>query len=400
MPIFLIVLVDVLGFTLVIPLLSIYAETFHATALSATLLVSVYAACQLISGPVLGRVSDRIGRKSMLIVSQVGTFIGFIVLARASALWMIYVARIIDGATAGNISLAQAYISDNSAPKDRARSFARIGVAFGLGFFVGPSATAWLVQYGMTVPIYAAAGLSLTSVVGTTLLIPGGRPPALDEGRQTKQTSGYFQLLTRPVLRGLFAQFFCFIVSFSTFTSGFALFAERRFSWGRQPFGPREIGWCLGYVGLLGIAMQGFLVGRLVRRFGESKLARAGFVSLVVGYAGLGVARHIGDLVLAVTLLSFGNGVVRPALNSLVSQSAGRHEQGAVLGVNQSMQAMGQVLAPGLAGLLIERGLLSHWAWAAALVALLGMIAAHWGSDVARTALSAREKKPVDRAMT
>src|SRR4051812_1812928 len=129
LPVFLIVLVDVFGMTLVIPLLAIYAESFHATALQATMLISAFAVCQLVAGPLLGGASDHIGRKPMLIISQVGTFIGFIVLARATALWMIYLSRIIDGITAGNLSLAQAYIADNTPPERRARSFGLIGIA-------------------------------------------------------------------------------------------------------------------------------------------------------------------------------------------------------------------------------------------------------------------------------
>jgi len=121
LPVFLIVLVDVFGMTLVIPLLAIYAETFDATPLQATLLITVFAACQLVSGPLIGHASDRTGRKSMLILSQIGTFIGFIVLAKATALWMIFLSRMIDGATAGNLTLAQAYIADNTSPEDRAR---------------------------------------------------------------------------------------------------------------------------------------------------------------------------------------------------------------------------------------------------------------------------------------
>src|SRR5687767_13650365 len=130
--------------TLVIPLLPIYAESFHATPLQATLLVSVFAVCQLVSGPLLGHASDFTGRKPMLLISQVGTCIGLIVLARATSLWMIYLSRVIDGVTAGNLALAQAYIADNTPPERRAKSFALIGIAFGLGFFIGPSVTGLL----------------------------------------------------------------------------------------------------------------------------------------------------------------------------------------------------------------------------------------------------------------
>src|SRR5262249_20596031 len=137
------------------------------------LLISIYAFCQLFSGPLLGKLSDRIGRKPLLVVSQLGTFVGFIVMARATSLWMLYAARVIDGSTAGNISLAQAYISDNSDPKDRTKSFALIGIAFGLGFLIGPLLTANLVRYSLNAPIYAASGMSLTSIVCTLTLLPG-----------------------------------------------------------------------------------------------------------------------------------------------------------------------------------------------------------------------------------
>jgi len=138
LPVFLIVLVDVFGMTLVIPLLAIYAETLGATPLQATLLVSVFAVCMLLSGPLIGWASDHYGRKPLLLISQIGTFIGFVVMARASSLWMLYLARIIDGATAGNLTIAQAYIADNTPPERRAKAFGLIGIAFGAGFFIGP----------------------------------------------------------------------------------------------------------------------------------------------------------------------------------------------------------------------------------------------------------------------
>ena len=337
LPIFLVVLVDVFALTLVIPLLAIYAEHFGASALEATLLVSTFAVCQLVSGPLLGRASDRVGRKPMLLVSQLGTFVGLLVMASARSLWMLYVARVIDGATAGNLSLAQAYIADNTAPEDRARSFALIGIAFGLGFFLGPSVTGYLTQFGLRAPILAAAGLSLTSVLCTAALLPNQRIPraaspvdgasgpggerlgALDWGT-------YVRYFRRPVLAGLLAQFFLFAFAFATFTSGFALFAERRFTWQGHPFTPREIGYLFAYAGFLGIVLQGGLIGRLVRRFGEPTLVAAGFASMGLGFLFLGLIGALAPLVVVTTLAAFGQGVLRPTLTSLVTQSAGRHE--------------------------------------------------------------------------
>ena len=379
LPVFLIVLVDVFGMTLVIPLLAIYAETFGASPLQATLLVTVFAACQLVSGPLIGYASDRTGRKPMLIVSQIGTLIGFIILARATSLWMVFVSRMIDGATAGNLSLAQAYIADNTTPENRARSFGLIGIAFGLGFFIGPSITGLLsARYGLTAPIYLAAVMSATSIVATSVLLRGGRAPVAQGGDRWAafKARTYTQYFARPHLRSRLFQFLFFMLSFSMFISGFALFAERRFTWQGKPFGPREIGYIFGAVGLFGIILQGAFIGRLVKRFGEAPLVVAGFVSAVVGYVMLGWVTSTVLLVVTALLAGFGNGVLRPALTSLITHQAERHEQGTVLGISQALTSMAAIVAPVVAGLLIQHGWLSEWAWMCGLMSAVGWLLA------------------------
>ena len=376
LPVFLIVLVDVFGMTLVIPLLAIYAETFGATPLQATLLVSVFAACMLLSGPLIGHASDRHGRKPLLLISQIGTFIGFIVLARATSLWMIYLSRVIDGATAGNLSIAQAYIADNTLPEHRAKAFGLIGIAFGLGFFVGPALTGFLAgRYGNTVPIYLAAGMSATSILATATLLKSGAPVRTQAVRWAPfDWRTYAQYFARPALRPLLLQFLFFMLSFSMFISGFALFAERRFEWNGRPFGPREIGYVFGFVGFLGIILQGLLIGRLVKRFGEVTLAAAGFAALVLGYLTLGVATAVSLLLIVAVVSGFGNGVLRPSLTSLITHQAGQHEQGMVLGITQSLSSIAAIAAPMIAGMLIERQMLTHWAWASAAMAAGGLL--------------------------
>lgn len=376
LPVFLIVLVDVFGMTLVIPLLAIYAESLHATPLQATLLVSVFAACQLVSGPIIGHLSDRFGRKPMLLISQVGTFIGFLVMARASVLWMLYVARVLDGSTAGNLSLAQAYIADHTEPSQRAKSFGLIGIAFGIGFFIGPSLTGFLsAAYGLTTPIYLAACMSALSILCTATLLKGGTQShhAFDDRDAVFHLRTYTKFFSRPGMRERLLQFLFFITSFSFFISGFALFAERRFTHDGHPFGPREIGYVFGYVGFLGIILQGGLIGRLVKRFGEPGLVAMGFVALAVGYFGLGVATSVVVLMLMGTLAAFGNGVIRPALTALITHRAERQEQGVVLGITQALMSMASIVSPVIGGLLIQHQMLTAWAWVAAGLAAVGV---------------------------
>jgi MFS family permease len=158
--------------------------------------------------------------------------------------------------------------------------------------------------------------------------------------------------------------------------SGFALFAERRFEYGGHPFGPREIGYVFGYAGLLGIIVQGRLIARMVKRFGESSLLTSGLLALMIGYTALGVATSVPALIIVVTVAAYGTGVTRPAITSLITHEANRAEQGVVLGVTQSLMPLAAIVSPIVAGLLIERGLLAQWAWVAAAVAAIGLMPA------------------------
>jgi len=388
LPIFLIVVVDILGLTIILPLLPFYSEHFGASPFVYGTLAATFSACQLIAGPILGKLSDRFGRRPLLLISQLGTLIGFLILAFASSLSMIFLSRVIDGLTAGNLSLAQAYISDVTEPKDRAKSFAIIGIAFGLGFLIGPALSGFLSQYGYKWPILVAAGLSATSILATYFLLPEGTHklgipeksetagPAAPGGKRLGLLSWgeYARYFRDPKLSRFLIQFFLFCFGFALFTGGFALFAERRFVHDGLPFGPKQVGYLFAYSGLLGVIFQGGLIGRLVARFGERALVRAGFVSMAIGYGLLAFSYNIPILLVASTFASFGTGTLRPALTSLISQSVGRKEQGVVLGLNQSLNSIAQIIAPPLAGLLIAQGFLSLWACLAGLVAALGVL--------------------------
>ncbi len=376
--VFLIVLVDVLGFTIILPLLPFYVEHFGAGPAVVGALMASYAACQLISGPFLGRWSDQIGRRPLLLLSQCGSCAGFLILAFAPSLPFVFLGRIIDGFTAGNISLAQATISDFTPPAERAKAFGKIGVAFSISFLIGPAIAGYLARFGYKVPILAGAALSLTSIIATATLLPSKpRDPDAPPARSLRVVDwrpilSAFQV---PGLRLRLAQFFVFILSFSMYTSCLALFAGRRLTMDGKFFGPSEVAYILAYGGLLGIILQMALMGRLVDRFGERRLVSGGLLAMVLGYGILSTASGLPVALAAVTFSSLGHGVLRPSLTSLVTQAAPRGEQGAILGVNQSMQATAQILAPLIGGSLIQAGLTSTWALTAAAFAGVGLTA-------------------------
>ena len=393
LPIFLIVLVDVLGFTIVIPLLAFYAEEFGASPLVATLLVSVYAVCSLLSTPIIGRLSEQYGRKRLLMISQFGTFAGFVMLALSNSLWMVFVGRILDGFTAGNLSIAQAYISDHTAPENRAKAFGVIGIAFGIGFMFGPGLGGWLGDaHGHHMPFVVAACLSALSILCTYTLLSSEKPPQSGEpadGPRGRRPSAfdwriYAEYFGRPELRALYFQFFMFSFAFSLFFAGFALFAKHNpaFQWGSD-----EVGYLFTYSGFLGIILQGGLLGRLVKKFGELRLTVFAFVTSAVAYALFGFAETVAMLVIASTISAFGHGILRPVLTARLTHAVGRHEQGVVLGISGSLGSVAMALAPPTGGFMLEDNHLLAWALIPAGVSVIGLILTLvWSGVTARPA--------------
>ena len=367
---FLIVFVDLVGFGLVIPLLPFYALRFAASPQQVTVLLAVYSLMQLFTAPLWGRLSDRVGRRPVMIVSMAASVLAYAWIGSATALWMLFAARALAGACAGNIAAAQAYIADVTKPEERARGMGLIGAAFGLGFIIGPALGGLLsgndpATADVATPAWVAAGLSLLALCGVALLLPESLP-ADRRGRAPSRSrfAAILDVLHRPVLSRLILIFFLVILAFAGMESTFALWAVGQFGWG-----PRQVGYVFSYVGIISAILQGGLIGSLTRLFGEERLLLCGLAVIGAGLCTLPFAHILVTLGAAVTALALGMGLTQPSLNSLISRRAGREEQGEVLGVSQSVGSLSRVLGPAAAGLFFgEFGRNAPYFWGTALV--------------------------------
>jgi DHA1 family tetracycline resistance protein-like MFS transporter len=368
---FLIVFVDLIGFGLVIPLLPFYALRFEASPQQVTVLLAVYSLMQLITAPLWGSLSDRVGRRPVLMVSMTASVLAYVWIGSATALWMLFAARALAGACAGNIAAAQAYIADVTKPEERARGMGLIGAAFGLGFIIGPALGGFLAgadpaTADTETPAWVAAGLSFLALCGVAFLLAESRPA---DQRSSASSLNRFAaisgVLRRPLLSRLILIFFLVMLAFAGMESTFALWALEQFGWG-----PRQVGYVLSYVGVVSALLQGGLIGRLARLCGEERLLVCGLALIGFGLLVLPFVLNLEVLAGAVTALALGMGLTQPSLNSLISRRAGREEQGEVLGVSQSIGSLSRVVGPATAGLLFgEFGRNAPFFWGAVLVA-------------------------------
>ncbi|WP_058185845.1 MFS transporter [Terracidiphilus gabretensis] len=372
-PIFLIVFTDIMGFGLMIPLLPFYAEHFGASAFTVGMLLSVFALCQLLAGPPLGQLSDRIGRKPVLVISQIGTLAGYLLLAVSNTLWLVFAARIIDGLTAGNISVAHAYVSDNTAPQQRTRAFGIVGAAFGLGMLVGPSLGGLLARHSLTTPIWGACILSALSIVATAVLLPKGIKAEHKRPSETLlPVKPILDCFRDPATSGIFFLLSLFYFVFNTFISGFALFLAGRVTWGGEAIGPQTAGFMFAYAGLLNFFFQAIALGHLLRWFRERTLVLAGFLLMAIGFGLLSLSHTVLVTLVFLTLSHSGAAVLRPTITARLSKRVSPQRQGLVMGVNQSVMSIASVLAPLVVGILINHGLYVGWALWMSVIAAAG----------------------------
>jgi MFS transporter, DHA1 family, tetracycline resistance protein len=353
LPIFLVVFVDLLGFSIILPLLPYYAKSLQVSDHVIGLLVASYSICQFVAAPLLGDLSDRFGRRPLMIYSQLGSLAGFLLLGTAlhlpNPLFWIFISRIIDGISGGNITIAQAYVADITKPEERAKSYGLIGVAFGLGFLVGPALGGTLSTYGYDIPAYTAAFFSLMSVLGTIFFLPEpARHTESDKRGGLRIYLRVFEYFQFAELRRLLMIFFFFVLPFALYVSMFSLYAYHQLN-----FTAQQTGYFLALAGLLGVIWQGGVIGPLVKRLGERRALLIGLASSVIGLFTIAIVDVWWKLIFVAIFFSFGTGVTRPSITSLITQAAPPERRGGVLGVTSSIESFSRIIGPLMGGWII-----------------------------------------------
>jgi DHA1 family tetracycline resistance protein-like MFS transporter len=362
--IFITIFIDLIGFGIVIPVLPLYAQHYNASEAVIGLMVASYSVMQFIFAPILGRLSDRVGRRPVLLLSLIGTSLGFLLMGFAHRIpfgvalfglspviiWL-FLARIIDGISGGNISTAQAYIADVTPPDQRAKGMGLIGAAFGLGFIFGPAIGGLMTAFSPEAPFYFAAGLAALNATALYFLLPESLAPEhRHAARRPARLQQIFEEAGSWQLKAVFATYFFATVAFAMLTVTFALFANHRFR-----FDARHTGYLFSYVGVLGAFIQGGLLGKLVKVFGEKLLAVVGTVIFSAALFALPLAATLPMLLLASTGIAIGNSLVTPTLNSLASKSVSPAYQGRILGTMASVASLARIIGPSIGGFLLER---------------------------------------------
>ena len=389
--VFLTILLDLIGFGMILPFLTFYAQEFQATPFEIGLLFSSYSLTQLLCAPLLGRLSDRVGRRPVLLASIAGSVVCYVIFALAPSYAVLLLARALSGVAAANYAIAQAYMADVSAPQERAKAMGLVGAAFGLGFVLGPALGGILEQLGTVsshlaslgprlVP-FAAAVLAALNLLIAFFSLPESLSPELRRGAASRGGSwlGFSDL--RAVwrdtpLRGLMVLFFLVMLCFSMMETTLALFCQARFG-----FGARQTSWLFVFVGVVLVIVQGGLLGRLVRRFGERRLILSGIVLMALGLLLLpltpmaipAVWSKLWLLFLSLFLLAVGNGIHNPSTTGLLSRLTDESSQGSTIGLSRSFGALARILGPP-AGTLIFGAAGAGWPfWSAGLLMLVAL---------------------------
>lgn len=346
------ILIDFIGFSVLIPVLPLFAERLGATPVDVGLLLTVYALAQLLFLPAWGWFSDRVGRRPVILISLFGTVLSFILLAVAESLATVYAARVLAGFFAASIGTAQAVVTDVTAPSERARGMGIIGAAFGAGFVVGPMLGGLLAAVDERLPFYAIAALAAANFVAAWVRLPESRP---SQAARPGYASLLRSLVPTPIRLaaavherriGLFLYlFFHIFTAFSALEAMFTLYIAERFGAGEW-----EAGKMFAWIGLFISLTQGFLVGRLAGRFSETSLVVAGLLTTAAGLLAIAFVPSYSWLYAVGPVIAVGNGIAFPSFTSLYSKACEADQAGELLGQSQSMVTTGRIVGPVWAG--------------------------------------------------
>lgn len=373
-PLFVILLtvfINLVGFGIIIPLIPFYAQDFGASKFEVGLLFASYSLMQFLFAPLWGRISDRIGRRPILLISLFGTSLSFVVFGLANSLVVLFVGRIMAGFFGAVISTAHAFIADVTEPKDRAHGMGLVGAAFGLGFIFGPFIGGVMADlWGYAAPAYFAAVLAFMNMILAWFVLPESYPASARTERDPADRGGLGtsmrqvrDALVKPHVGGIL--FLYFIVSFAmaNMETTYALLTEELWGWGAK-----ENGLIFGYIGLMIVFTQGFAIRPLARRFGEERLVIAGIVLLIPSLGLMPFSPGLAILMILSGIMAFGSGINTPSLNSLISRSVTPEEQGGIMGITQSLGGLARVVGPLWGGFTFS--LIGHSApyWTAAIL--------------------------------
>ena len=352
---FVYVVIELLGMSLILPLLPYYARSFSASALLVGLLGTSNALAQVLGAPLIGRLSDRFGRRPLILVGALATAVGFVMLGFAQSLWLMFASRVLDGLLGGNVALAQAYITDVTDEKARAKSLGIIGAAFGIGFIIGPAAGGFLSRWGVAVPAFAAAGLALVNFVWVLAALPESLTPERRaelavNPRPPVTAAALLGELRRPVVGPLLTSRLFYALAFGIFQSSFALWAAARLRLEVQ-----QTAYVLAYVGVLSVLVQGVAIGPLTRRFSERTLIIAGLPILGASLLAWAFVPNVALLLVVLAPMALSAGVLNVALTSSLTKAVARDDVGGTLGLAASLQALTGIAAPAIGGLLLQQ---------------------------------------------
>lgn len=341
--VFLTVFIDLVGFGIVIPLVPLYAESYHPSPAAFGILMASFSAMQFLFAPLLGRLSDRVGRRPVLLVSLLGSFLSYLLFAFSSSFALLLASRVLAGVMGANIGTAQAVIADVTPQGDRARGMGLVGMAFGLGFVFGPAIGGFAVKASPALPGLVAAGLSLCAFVWAFFGLPETRPAstAARPPRHWFPLRAVVHAFARPVLGPLLLVTLLNTTAFSNFEATFAQFARSRFG-----HDPSTVSWLFVLIGVTAAVVQGGLIRRLVPLLGEARLVGIGTTLLALSFTGLVLVPGHAGLVGLVVTTAAGSGLTNPALSGLLSRSTDASEQGEILGAAQSLSSLGRILGP------------------------------------------------------